>query len=416
MIIFVACKRIMTKLRKQLFIVIGCLLAVHPLLAQISKKELAGSTINTIQSVVPFLTIAPDSRSGAMGDIGAATKPDVNSMHWNPAKYAFIEGTTGFAISYSPWLRKLVPDINLAYISAFHRFDKKQVIAGSLLYFSLGELVFTDDFGEYIIDFTPHEFAIDGAYSRKFSETFSMGMAFRYIYSNLTGGITTSTTETKPGTSLAADVSWFYTNNILVAERNATLSFGMNISNIGQKMSYTENQEADFIPINLRIGGALDLQIDDYNSLLFAVDMNKLLVPTPPIYDSTGAIMHGKDPDVSVPVGMIRSFYDAPGFYDDQGNRLISPFREELREIMCSVGIEYWYAKQFAIRAGYFYEHETKGNRKFFTTGMGLRLNVFELDFAYLIPVKQNHPLSGTLRFTLGFDFDAIKKQNKDKS
>jgi hypothetical protein len=400
--------------------VVACILALSSMcisvFGQINKKELAGSDINTIQSVVPFLTIAPDSRSGAMGDIGAATSPDVNSMHWNPAKFAFINGKMGMSISYSPWLRRLVPDINLAYIAAYHRFDKRQVIATSLLYFSLGNIIFTDEFGNEIRPFNPNEFAIDISYARKFSDHFSGAMAFRYIYSNLTGGTPAGNTETKPGTSFAADVAVYYQKEIKLAGKDANFAFGSNISNIGKKMSYTETQEADFIPINLRIGTALNIKLDDYNTIQIAADANKLLVPTPPIYDSTGTkILHGMNPNVSVPVGMFHSFFDAPGFYDEDGHQIVSPFEEELREIMYSFGFEYWYAKQFAVRTGYFHEAQSKGNRKFFAAGLGLRLNVFELDFAYLIPTKQNHPLAGTLRFTLGFDFESLKKQNKSR-
>ncbi len=336
-------------------------LMLVPVHGQINPKELGGSSINTIQSVVPFLTIAPDSRAGAMGDVGAATSPDVFSMHWNPAKYAFIDGTTGIAISYSPWLRKLVPDINLAYLSGFTRIDRLQVISYSMLYFSLGDIIFTDDFGNEIRPFNPNEFSVDVGYSRKFSDYLSGGMAFRFIYSNLTGGVYAGSTETKPGTSFAGDISVYYQRDIVLSGKDAMLSFGTNISNIGTKMSYTENQEADFIPINLRLGAALKLDLDQYNSITLAADLNKLLVPTPPIYyedslDASGnqVIKYGKDPNVSVPVGMLQSFYDAPGVYTDDGKQIVSPFQEELREIMYSVGMEYWYANQFAVRAGYF--------------------------------------------------------------
>ena len=387
---------------------------------QINPKELGGSSINTIQSVVPFLTIAPDSRSGSMGDAGAATSPDIYSMHWNPSKAAFIDGNLGMAISYSPWLRKLVPDINLAYLSGYARMDELQVLTFSLLYFSLGNIIFTDDFGNELRPFNPNEFALDAGYSRKFTDYLSGGIAFRFIYSNLTGGVPAGGTETRPGTSFAGDVSFYYQRDINLSDKDALLSFGTNVSNIGTKMSYTESQEADFIPINLRLGSALKIDLDDYNSFTIAADINKLLVPTPPVYypdsiDASGkpVIRYGKDPNVSVPVGMFQSFYDAPGFYTEEGDQLVSPFREELRELMISVGMEYWYAKQFAIRGGYFHEHETKGNRKFFSLGLGLNLNVFSLDFAYLIPVRQNHPLAGTLRFSLGFDFDSFSQQRR---
>ncbi|MBA7530448.1 hypothetical protein ES705_22655 [subsurface metagenome] len=384
-------------------LVVACTL---PLISfsQITTGEVTGSEINTIQSVVPFLTIAPDSRSGAMGDVGVATTPDLYSLHWNPAKYAFIDGDGGVGLSYSPWLRNLVPDINLAYLTGYKRLDDKQVISGSLLYFSLGNIVFTDYFGHVTRNFNPNEFAVDLAYSRKFAEKFSGAIAFRYIYSNLTGGSHVGGTETKPGISFAADVSSYFEDDIQLFDRDSRLAFGIDISNIGSKMTYTADQEPDFIPINLRLGSALIIKLDNYNSITFAADINKLLVPTPPIYDSTG-IIKGKDPLVSVPVGMLQSFYDAP-----------NGFKEELHEITYSFGIEYWYSQQFAVRAGYFHEHATKGNRKFFTAGLGLRLNIFSLDFAYLIPTTQNHPLARTLRFSLTFDFDSFRLLNKSSN
>jgi len=373
--------------------------------SQISRSEVTGQ-INAIQTAVPFLTIAPDSRSGGMGDVGVATSPDISSQHWNPAKYAFIEGSGGISLSYSPWLRNLIGDINLAYLSGYKRIDKRQVVSASLLYFSLGNITFTDMFGNTTRNFNPNEFAIDLAYSRSFSDYISGGLAFRYIYSNLTGGTSVGGAETKPGMSLASDVSMYYNHDIKVSDMNGNAGFGINISNIGTKISYTDDQDPDFIPTNLRVGGLFGLDFDQYNSMSLAIDLNKLLVPSPPIYnDSTGAIIAGMDPRVSVPVGMFQSFYDAPG-----------GFKEELHEITYSIGLEYWYNKQFAVRAGYFHEHETKGNRKYFTVGLGLRLNVFSLDFSYLLPVYQNHPLAHTLRFTLAFDFDSFKKQNNSEN
>lgn len=385
------------------FILVACL-CNNPLEGQITTGEVTGQ-VNVIQSMVPFLTIAPDSRSGGMGDIGAATSPDVFSQHWNPAKYAFIDGDGGMGMAYSPWLRNLVPDINLAYLSTYYRLDDKQVISGSLLYFSLGNIVFTNIWAGVERDFNPNEFAIDLAYSRLLSDHLSGGISFRYIYSNLTGGYSPSGVETKAGKTLAADVSVYYKNKIEVSDKDADLSFGLNISNIGDKMTYTDDKDPEFIPINLRLGSALKLELDQYNSLTLAADVNKLLVPTPPIYyqdslDLSGnrVIRAGMDPNVSIPVGMIQSFYDAPG-----------GFKEEIREITYSLGVEYWYSGQFALRAGYFHEHETKGNRKFFTAGAGLKLNIFALDVSYLMPVAQNHPLARTLRFSLSFDLNAFK-------
>jgi len=368
-------------------------------------SQQSSGELNAIQTVVPFLTIAPDSRAGGMGDAGVATSPDVYSMHWNPAKFAFIDGKSGVGLSYSPWLRNLVPDINIAYLSGYKRLDSRQVLSGSLIYSSLGDVPFTDDFGNLERTFKPNEFAIDAGYSRLFAENFSGGIAFRFIYSNLTGGAYSGGVATKPGTSFASDISGYYNDDISIFRKDAVLGFGLNFSNIGSKMSYSDAQTSDFIPMNMRIGSSTKIELDNYNSITATIDLNKLLVPTPPIYDSSGEIIDGKDPNVSVPVAIFQSFYDAPG-----------GFKEEMHEIMYSFGLEYWYNKQFAIRGGYFHENETKGNRKYFTTGAGFRLNAFTLDFSYLIPMTQNHPLARTLRFSLSFDFNALRNAGKSKA
>jgi hypothetical protein len=376
----------------------------------------SGPQLNAIQTAVPFMTITPDSRAGALGDVGAATSPDINSQNWNAAKYPFIESEGGVALSYTPWLRRLINDINLAYLAGFYKFRDNQVVSGSLRYFSLGQIVFTDNYGTPQGIYVPNEFAIDAGYSRLLTDRFSGGIVFRFIRSDLTGGTYVGGAESKAAMAIAGDLSFFYQNSdIILGGKDGTLAFGINIANMGNKVSYTETSDKAFLPINLKLGGALTVEMDDYNSITFMADVNKLLVPTPPIYaedslgrnilDPTGnwTIEYGKDPNVPTPVGMVQSFYDAPGVLMDDGSR--SVIREELNEIMFGVGAEYWYRKQFAIRAGYFHEHETKGNRKYATLGVGLRLNVFALDFSYLVPVKQNNPLANTLRFTLGFEF-----------
>ena len=365
-------------------------------------SQTSSGELNAIQTVVPFLTIAPDSRAGAMGDAGVATSPDCYSMHWNSAKFAFIDGKGGVGISYSPWLRTLVPDINIAYIAGYGRIDAKQVISGSLLYSSLGDIPFTDDFGNIERNFKPNEFAIDAGYSRLFSENFSGGIAFRFIYSNLTGGSYAGGTATKAGISFAADLSGYYHKDIEMLSKNAIMAFGLNFSNIGAKMSYTDSKQPDFIPMNIRLGTSGTIMLDNYNKLTLTIDLNKLLVPTPPKYDLDRNIIAGKDPNVSVPVALFQSFYDAPG-----------GFKEELHEITYSYGVEYWYNNQFAIRGGYFNENATKGNRKYFTAGAGFRMNVFSLDFSYLMPIYQNNPLAHTLRFSLSFDFNSPKNASK---
>jgi len=383
-------------------------------IGQITTGQLTGQ-MNVILSAVPFLTIAPDSRGGAMGDAGVATSPDINSQHWNPAKYAFLDHEGGVALSYTPWLRRLINDINLAYLVGYKRLDPQQVVSASLRYFSLGDIIFTNIQGDPQGQFNPNEFAIDMAYSRLFSDYFSGGIAFRFIRSDLTGGQFVGDSETKAGISFAADLAAYYYRPVDLSGRDGELSFGMNISNIGTKIAYTETQEESFIPVNLKLGSALKVDLDDYNSFMFTADFNKLLVPTPPVYaeDSAGVpyLAYGKDPNVPVAVGIFRSFYDAPGVERENGSRNV--FLEEIREIAISAGTEYWYRDQFAIRGGYFHEHATKGNRKFFTLGIGLKLNVFSLDFSYLVPVYQNNPLANTLRFTLGFEFDKYYNRNK---
>jgi len=357
--------------------------------------------LNAIQTVVPFLTIAPDSRAGAMGDAGVATSPDVYSMHWNPAKMAFIEGNGGVGISYSPWLRNLVPDINIAYLSGFYRIDTKQVLSGSLLYSSLGDVDFTDIYGNLERTFTPNEWSFDLAYSRLFTDNLSGGIAFRMIYSNLTGGAYSGGVATKPGLSVAADISLYRHSDITLFTKDSEIAFGLNFSNIGSKMSYSDAQTSDFIPMNMKLGSALTINLDLYNKITFTTDVNKLLVPTPPYYaiGTPDSIIAGKDPNVSVPVAIFQSFYDAP-----------DGFKEELREFTISAGTEYWYNNQFAIRAGYFHEHQSKGNRKYFSAGAGFRLSGFTVDFSYLMPTVQNHPLARTLRFSLAFDISSIRK------
>lgn len=364
--------------------------------------SLYAQELNAIQTVVPFLTIAPDSRAGAMGDVGVATTPDVYSQHWNPAKFAFIDGKAGVGISYSPWLRNLVPDINIAYLTGYYRIDKKQVASASLLYSSLGDVPFTDEFGNLERNFKPNELAFDIGYSRIFAEHFSGGIAFRFIYSNLTGGTYSGGDATKAGTSFAADISGYYTNKISLFSKDGDLAFGVNFSNIGSKMSYSDNQKSDFIPMNLRIGGSGSLNLDNFNRIALAIDFNKLLVPTPPIYNNDMEIIDGKDPNVAVPIAIFQSFYDAPG-----------GFKEEIHEITSSIGLEYWYNNQFAIRTGYFHENASKGNRKYFTAGAGFRLKGFEIDFSYLMPTVSNHPLARTLRFSLAFDINTLSNNGK---
>jgi hypothetical protein len=357
--------------------------------------DVLGQQVNTITTAVPFLMIAPDARAGGMGDAGVSTSPDANSMHWNPAKFAFVERDFGVSFNYTPWLRSLVNDINLSYLSGFYRIDELQTVAASLTYFSLGDIQFTGNQGEIFGTYRPSEFSLDAAYARKLSENISGSIAVRYIYSNLTQGMDVESMPTKPGTSLAADVSAYYQKDIEVSRIPARFAAGINVSNIGNKISYSDEIYSNFIPINLRVGPTLSLFVDEFNTLAFTLDFNKLLVPTPPVYENN-EIVSGRDPNRGVVSGMLGSFSDAPG-----------GFKEEMKEITYGFGMEYIYDQQFAIRGGYFHEHELKGNRKFFTMGLGLKYNVFGLDFSYIVPVAQRSPLENVLRLSLIFDLDA---------
>ncbi|MBC8319592.1 MAG: type IX secretion system outer membrane channel protein PorV [Bacteroidetes bacterium] len=397
--------------QKIILILIATFLYVNVDAQSIITKN--GQQLNVITTAVPLLMIGPDARAGGMGDGGVASSADANSMHWNPAKYARISDDMGFALSYTPWLRNLVNDINLAYVSGYYRIDDNQVVAASLRYFSLGEITFTDINGGELGTFKPNEFAIDATYSRILTDKLSLAVAGRFIYSDLTQGQFVQGVETKPGTSVAADVAMYWEDEVVWFKSiDATFAWGLNISNIGSKISYSgTNIEKDFVPTNLRFGPRLTLDLDDYNSLSFQLDINKLLVPTPPIYaDSTNAdgtyiIEKGMNPDVSVITGMLQSWYDAPG-----------GFSEEMREFSFAIGAEYWYTDVLALRGGFYYEDLTKGNRKYATLGVGLRYNVFGLDFSYLIPVTQDqNPLQNTLRFSLLFNLGGANKATASK-
>lgn len=357
-----------------------------------------GSTANGIVTGVPFLSIAPDSRSGAMGDAGVALSPDVNATYWNPSKLAFLEGDNALALSYSPWLRKLVPDVDLAYLSFAHKLDDRNTLGASLRYFNLGAIQLVDanqnDQGTY----RPSELSLDLSLARKFGENFSLGLTGRYIHSNLSNGAFTAGQQTKPASAIAADVSMYYKNPGQQFGRDAVFAFGANISNIGTKISYSDGGVKYFLPTNLKFGVANTWFIDDYNEFTLAFDVNKLLVPTPPLRDNNGNITSGTDDNRSVVSGIFGSFSDAPG-----------GFKEELKEISYSPGIEYRYNKQFAIRAGYFYENPDKGDRQYLTLGAGFKYDVFNIDFSYLAANQQKSPLSNTLRFSVIINFGGGK-------
>ena len=348
---------------------------------------------NPIVTAVPSLSIAPDARAGGMGDVGAATSPDVNSQYWNPAKYVFMESEAGLSLSYTPWLRKLVTDIDLAYLTGYWKFDQRQALSASLRYFSLGDITLMDQLGYDQGSAHPNEIAVDVAYSRMLSENFSAAATLRFIYSDLNNGMNLSGgTEMYPGKSVAADVAAYYKTPIALQSVDGTLAFGLNISNIGAKMSYDQYETSNFIPTNMRLGGSFDYPIDNYNRVSVSADLNKLLVPT------QNNLTAKEYSDLTPISGIFRSFTDAPG-----------GFSEELREISWSIGAEYAYNNQFFVRGGYYNEDQYKGNRKYFTAGAGFKLNVFTLDAGYVIATSESNPLDQTLRFSLSFDLFGLK-------
>lgn len=353
---------------------------------------------NPVTTSVTSQSIAPDARSAGMGDVGAATDPDVVSQYWNPAKYPFNISRAGVAINYTPWLRQLVNDIGLAYVAGYYRIGDYSAVSASLRYFSLGEVQMSDE--EYLT-INPYEMSFDVAYSLMLSENFSLGAAVRWIYSDLTYDFTS---DTAPGSAFAADLSCYYQNYLNIGQRECQLGLGLNISNIGSKISFGGDNNSEFIPTNMRLGASLMVPIDEYNRFTIAADANKLLVPTYPKQnegESTEAYQERVQKDyydVSSISGIFKSFGDAPG-----------GFKEELQEVQWSVGAEYIYHDKFALRAGYHHESENKGNRKYFTVGAGFKMSVFSLDAGYVIATAKSNPLDQTLRFSLSFDMDGIK-------
>ncbi len=377
-------------------------LVVSALFAQ--KK--ANDQLNPLIIGVPSLTIAPDARAGGMGDVGVATSPDINSQYWNPSKYAFMDSRAGFTVAYTPWLSKLVSDINLMYTAGYWKFDDIQSVGVSLRYFSLGEIKLTGPRpGEEYGTAQPNELAVDLSYSRKLSENFSAAVAFRYIRSDLGNGLQSSgVKQLYPGNAIGADVAAYYQTPVELSTGDGFFSAGLNISNIGSKISYDENETSLFIPTNMRLGVSFDYPFDDFNKISVSADINKLLVPTPIKFkegEETEQEFEKRRDDYSKKgsiAGIFESFGDAPG-----------GFSEEMKEIMFSIGAEYSYNNQFFVRGGYFHENELKGNRKFFSMGAGFKMNMFQLDASYLISTAQTNPLDQTLRFTLGFNLEGIK-------
>lgn len=377
--------------------IIVAAITVLPLAAQ-DKKDM----FNPVNTSVTSQTIAPDARAAGLGDAGAATDPDVVSQYWNPAKYPFTISMAGVALNYTPWLRQLVSDMDLAYLAGYYRIGDYSAVSASLRYFSLGEVFLsTGESGGDNMTINPYEMSMDVAYSLMLSEKFSIAAAVRWIYSDLTYDYTQ---DTSPGSAFAVDLAAYYQNYLNIGSRECQLGLGLNISNIGSKISFGGDNNSEFIPTNLRLGASLMVPIDEYNRFTITADANKLLVPTYPKQnegESTEDYQQRVQKDyydVSSISGIFKSFGDAPG-----------GFKEELQEIQWSVGAEYIYHDQFAVRAGYHNESENKGNRKYFTVGAGFKMSVFSLDAAYVIATAKSNPLDQTLRFTLSFDMDGIK-------
>lgn len=380
---------------------IVCFLAAALATATVSAQD-KQDMFNPVNTAVTSQTIAPDARAGGMGDVGAATDPDVNSQYWNPAKYPFTISRAGVALNYTPWLRQLVNDIDLAYLAGYYRIGDYSAVSGSLRYFSLGEVqTGSSQSDDNDLTVNPYEMSLDVAYSLMLSEHFSLAAAVRWIYSDLKYDYTE---DTSPGSAFAADIALYYQNYFNIGSRECQLGLGMNISNIGSKITMGTDDRSEFIPTNLRLGASLMVPIDEFNRFTIAADANKLLVPTYPKQndgESTEDYQQRVQKDyydISSISGIFKSFSDAPG-----------GFKEEMEEIQWSVGAEYTYNDRFSVRAGYHHESENKGNRKYFTVGAGFKMNVFSLDAGYVIATAKSNPLDQTLRFTLAFDMDGIK-------
>ena len=381
---------------KHLKICIAVVLAAVALGAHAQEKT---DIFNPEHNSVTSQTIAPDARAAGMGDVGAATDPDVNSQYWNPAKYPFCISRAGVALNYTPWLRQLVNDMDLAYLAGYYRIGDHSAVSASLRYFSLGEVMMNGDDGMTI---NPYEMSIDVAYSLMLSEKFSLAAAVRWIYSDITYDYTE---DTKAASAFGADIACYYQDYIMIGQRECQLGLGLNISNIGSKITFGGDDNSEFIPTNMRLGASLMVPIDEYNRFTIAADANKLLIPTYPLQEDGESTEDYQQRvqrdyyDISSISGIFKSFGDAPG-----------GFKEELQEIRWSIGAEYVYNDKFSLRAGYHHESENKGNRKYFTFGAGFRMSAFSLDCGYVWATAKSNPLDQTLRFTLAFDMDGIKE------
>jgi len=380
-----------------------------------NKLQLNGNALNPITTTMPFLSINPDTRSGGMGDAGTALSPTCFSSFWNTAGIVFAEKDNELGIAFIPWLRQLnLTDMNLSYLSGYKKIGERQAFTAGLRFFNLGSITFTDISGQKIKEDKPSKFELLGGYAFKLTDKLSIGLNGKFVYSNLTGGQIVAGAQTKAGIAGGADISVMYHNDELnVGGKEAAYNFGLTINNIANKVSYSPNGQGDFVPINLKIGNAFTSFIDKYNALTVSIDLQKLLVPTPPIYNASRTRIAGKDNNVGVVAGMLQSFYDAPGqiamegtdtlFNEDKTAQIVkgSVFKEEMREINIGTGIEYDYNKTFAVRGGYFHESATKGNRQFFTFGVGLKYQMLQIDLSYIATIQRNNPLANTIRYSV---------------
>lgn len=419
----------MKKIVSALFVVSSFMAVAQPNGGGASSTDLQ---LNTITTAVPFMAITPDSRAGGMGDAGTALSATCNSVYWNTSILNFAKETSEIGISYTPWLRQLTNDIHLSYLSGYYKVNDRHAVGGALRYFSLGEITFTDEQGNVIRDDKPSEFELTGAYAFRTSERTSVGLNGKFAYSNLTGGMVVAGTNTKAGVAGAADISFTYRNDdAKIGSVKGVYTFATTINNIGNKIRYTDlgsNSPGDFLPQNLKIGNSFLAEFDAYNNVVFSLDIQKLLVPTPAIYNSlTGELMAGMSNQVGVISGMLQSFYDAPGrLVEDSNGDFVqnadgtyqvvegSRLKEELSEINIASGIEYWYNNLFAVRGGFFYENKNKGARQFFNFGVGIKYNKFGIDISYLAALKRNNPLANTLRFSLKMTLGGPSSASKD--
>lgn len=382
-------------------------------------------SLNTITTALPFMAITPDSRAGGMGDAGTALSASSTSIYWNTSILNFAKDKSEISLSYTPWLRQLTNDIHLSYLAGYYKINERNVVGGALRYFSLGSITFTDATGNVIRDDKPSEFEITGAYAFRLADRLSIGINGKFAYSNLTGGLTVQGVNTKPGIVGATDLSFtYYNDDAKIGSTKGVYTFAATINNIGNKVAYSDLSSRDFIPMNLKIGNSFKAEYDKYNNVVFSIDVQKLLVPTPAYYDLTDSdgdgqvddmtMISGRSNDIGVISGMLQSFYDAPGVpvVDEAGDYVKNSdgtyqvvkgtkFKEELAEINLAAGLEYWYNNVLALRGGFFYENKNKGNRQFFNVGVGVKYNKFGIDISYLASLGKQSPLANTLRFTL---------------